>query len=127
LQWYSEQFGSARTNGLANFMRFWESWPALPKNCMVICALSLVYSDTKDWLSRLTFSRKSPTDRLKGLVKEYEKGIQPTPSFSLSVLPELEPIDYREVTRWCDYLDRERREEVKDQVIDFFRAEITAR
>jgi hypothetical protein len=120
LQWYSEQFGPSRTNGLANFMQFWESWPALPENRMVICALSLVYSNTKDALSRLTFWQKSPADRLKEWVKEYEEGIQPAPGFSFSVLPELGLVEHHEAKRWCDYLDPERREYVKDQVIDFF-------
>src|SRR5262245_25714071 len=121
LQWYSEQFGSVRTNGLANFMRFWESWPALSENCRVMCALSLVYSNTKDLRSRLTFWQKSPTDRLKEWVKEYEEGVQPAPSFSLSVLPELGSVEHHEAKQWCEYLDPERREHVKDQVIDFFK------
>jgi hypothetical protein len=120
LQWYSEQFGSPQTNGLANFMRFWESWPALPENRLVICALSLVYSDTKDARSRLMFWQKSPADRLKEWVKEYEEGVQAAPSFSLSVLPELGPVEHHEVKRWCDYLDPERRERAKDHVIEFF-------
>jgi hypothetical protein len=121
LQWYSEQFGQWQANGLDNFMRFWESWPALPENRQVICALSLVYSNAKDASSRLMFWRKSPTYRLKEWVKEYEKGAQPAPSFSLSVLPELELVEHHEAKRWCDYLDPERREQVKDQVIDFFK------
>lgn len=121
LQWYSEQFEPARTNGLANFMQFWESWPPLPENRMVICALSLVYSDTKDALSRLAFWQKSSAGRLKEWVKEYEKGKQPAPGFSLSVLPELAPVEHHEAKRWCDYLDPERREHVKDQIIGFFK------
>jgi hypothetical protein len=121
LQWYSEQFGSARTNGLANFMQFWENWPALSENCLVICALSLVYSNTKDVRSRLTFWQKSPADRLKDWVKEYEEGVQPALSFSLCVLPELGSVEHHEAKRWCDYLDPDRREQVKDQVIDFFK------
>jgi hypothetical protein len=69
----------------------------------------------------LTFWQKSPTDRLKEWVKEYEEGVQPAPSFSLSVLPELGSVEHHEAKRWCDYLGPERREQVKDQVIDFFK------
>jgi len=120
LQWYSEQFVEDQTNGLANFMKFWESWQELPENSLVICALSLVYSNTKDARSRLMFWKESPADRLKEWVKECRKGLLPAPSFSLSVLPELGPVEHHEAKRWCDYLDPDRREQAKDHIIEFF-------
>ncbi len=120
LQWYSDQFGQAQTNGLANFLQFWESWPPLPEHCLVICTLSLVYAESKAALSRLTFWRQSPSDRLKEWVKELADHEQPTPSLSLSVLPELEPVAHHEAKRWCHDLDVTRRDHVMDGVVEFF-------
>ena len=120
LQWYAEGFGASRTNGLANFMKFWESWPPLPENRLVVCAVSLVYSETKDLRSRMTFWRKSPAEQLKEWVTEYETGRQPAPSFSLAVLPELEPVKHHEAKGWCDFLAPDHREQVKDHLIEFF-------
>ncbi|MEP7342192.1 MAG: TIR domain-containing protein [Acidobacteriota bacterium] len=120
LEWYPEQFSASRTNGLANFVQFWESWPVLPENRLVICALSLVYSESKDARSRLAFWRKSPAEQLKEWVTEYQQGQQPAPSFSLAVLPELEPVKHHEAKGWCDYLAPEHKEQVKDQIIEFF-------
>ncbi len=119
LQWYAEKFSSAQSEGLANFLRFWEGWPPLPENRKVICALSLVYSAAKDTRSKLLFWQKSPAERLREWVKERE-GDEAAAGL-LAVLPELRPVEHYEAKEWCDaHLASHHREEVKERVIEYF-------
>lgn len=128
LQWHSPEFGSAQTNGLLNFLNFWQDWPDLPEQSPVICALALVYAETRAApdtpLTRWAFWRKAAPDPVGEWVAQLaapQQQIFPAPNFSFKVLERLKMVEYHEVARWCSDDEVRRVRDLTDEVIEIFK------
>ncbi len=101
LQWLTEN--CADSNDLFNnFLQFWESWPDLPPNRIVICCVSVQYQQSKDTPPKFTIWKKqSPNDLLRRRVQEL--GGRSFEKVSLVVLKELQAISRGEAQDWAKH------------------------
>jgi hypothetical protein len=101
LKWYTENCEPNGAELFASFLRFWEGWPDLPANKLVICGLSLVYQRSKESKSRFGFWQKPPNERLRLSVAQLKN--KSSDKLTLAVLTELQAITRKEAEDWPNH------------------------
>ena len=101
LGWLTENCVRGGETFFSSFLQFWEDWPDLPPNRLVICGVSLQYQRSMEVASRLTFWRKSPNQSLRKQIDELKA--KASDKLSVVVLSELQAISRSEAEEWTKH------------------------
>lgn len=115
LGWLTDDCERGGAELFSSFLQFWEEWPDLPANKLVIGGLSLTYLRSKESTSRFSFWQKSPNERLRQLVTQLKP--RNSDKLTLAVLTELRAITRKEAEDWPNHPKVRSQYQVPKQVI----------